>query len=47
MDQNKIQERKQLNGKVMNVAVSPVLFVLGRVTGAGAEFSDIQTFLYR
>lgn len=47
MDQNKIQERKQLNGKVMNVAISLVLFVLGRVTGAGAEFSDIQTFLYR
>lgn len=47
MDRNKIQERKQLNGKVMNVAVSLVSFILGQVTVAGAELSDIQTFLYR
>lgn len=47
MDRNKIQERKQLNRKVMNVAVSLVSFILGWVTVAGAEFSDIQTFLYR
>lgn len=47
MDQNKIRERKQLSGKVMNVAVSLGLFILGQVTVADAEFSDIQTFLYR
>lgn len=47
MDQYKIQERKQLIGKVMNAAMSLVLLILGWVTVTGTEFSDIQTFLYR